>query len=261
MHGTAGIRGLAPVLILLLLLPSQARATSTLPWMTPNTSAHYNVIVRNTPNMPIVAVANWTVLNVTLLEITFVEDGILGAIGSLGVSLISGGKVSLLGARVILNSDYSLTSRLCLRPCPLITPNEHAWEYIPSTDNSSLAGKNFDILSTTFGVIGDETLAPYNRTAWRLLPLVQVYLPALRLSNFWYDKDTGILLRADLFSEGDGNLTVILVNTTPNLGVQGLAVPLTSAQLSVILLLVLASYVLLAPRQRFRLSKSSLALS
>ncbi len=254
-------RGLVPILVLLLLFPSQAQAANTLPWMTPGTSAHYLVIIRNTPNMPVVGVANWTVLKVVSSNITIQEDGILGVIGALGVSLISSGAISLLQARVVLSADYNVTSRLCFRPCTLFSPREHAWEWIPSSNNSSLNGQDFDILSTTFEVTGNTTLAPFNRTAWVLRPLVQVYLPSVLLDNFWYDQNTGILLRADLFSAGTGNLTMRLANSTPNIGAQDLAAPLTPTQLSITFLLVVGSYVLLSPRGRMRLAKSRLARS
>lgn len=261
MKSTLFARGLAPILILLLLLPSQAQAANTLFWMTqtPKTSAFYVVQVRNTPNTPVVAVANWTVLNVTSTNITIMEDGLLGVFGSLGVSLIANGQVQLLQARVVIRSVYNLTDRLCFRPCQVFSPREHAWEWIPSTNTSSLVGQNFDILSTTFEVNGNQTLAPYNRTAWRLQPLVQVYLPSLLLYNFWYDMDSGILLRADLFSAGDGNLTISLTNTTPNLQIQNVALPLTPTQLSIILLSILASYVILSPKGRIRRIKRSMA--
>ncbi len=252
-------RALLPMLVLLLLFPSQTQAANRLPWMTAGTGAQFSVIIRNTPNMPEVAVTRWAVLKVDASNITIQEDGLLGVIGALGVSLISSGTVSLLQAHVVLSTVYNVTSRLCLRPCTLLSPREHAWEWIPSSNTSSLIGQDFDIFSTTFEVTGNTTLAPYNRTAWQLQPLIQVYLPSLLLYNFWYDQSTGVLLRADLFSSGNGNLTITLANSTSNIGAQNLAAPLTPAQLSITFLLIVGSYVLLSPKGRMRIGKSRLA--
>ena len=248
-------RALVPMLLLLLLFPSQTQAANRLPWMTSGSGAIYSVIIRNTPNMPVVAVANWTVLKVVSSNITIQEDGLLGVIGALGVSLIASGAISILQARVVLSADYNVTSRLCLRPCTLLSPREHAWEWIPSSSNSSLNGQDFDILSTTFEVTGNATLAPFNRTAWELQPLVQVYLPSLLLYNFWYDQNTGILLRADLFSAGNGNLTITLNNSSSNIGAHALASPLTPTQLSLAILMIVGSYVLLSHGGRMRIAK------
>jgi hypothetical protein len=260
MHILRKTNGLVPILMLLLILPQQARAVNT-SWMMPPTGAQYLVIDRNVPNMPIIAFSNWTVLSVNSTHIMIQEDGLLGLIGALGVSLISSGTVSLLQARIVLSAVYNRTSRLCVRPCELLSPREHAWEWIPSSNNATLFGLDFDILSTVFEVVGNATLAPYNRTAWILKPLVDVYSPSVLLYNFWYDQNTGILLRADLFVGGTGNLTVVLENSTANLGVQNLAAPLTPTQLSIIFLSILVSYALVSPRVRVRLTKNRLASS
>lgn len=264
MPKAAVVGSLAVMLLLVLLLPPQAQGASTLPWMSPSTTALYAVMVRNTPNMPVVASANWTVLNVTSSIITIREDGILGTIGSLAVSLLTSGVVQLLNVRIVTSEDYNLTDRHCLRPCllPQINlQNQHAWEWIPSNSSSNLTGQYFDILQTVFMVSGNVTLAPYNRTAWQLVPLIQVYTPGLILYRFWYDRNTGILLRADLFSQGDGNLTVALENTSSNLGIQGVGVPLTPLQISLVLGLILISLPMIASRRRFRIRRLQLSSS
>ncbi len=261
MNRILAAKGLAPILMLLFLLPSQVQAANTSPWMTPTTGARYLVIDNNVPNTPVLTVANWTILQINSENITIQEDGLLGVLGALGISLISSGSISLLGTHIVLSAVYNLTSRLCLRPCQLLSPREHAWEWIPSSSNSSLIGQDFNVLSTTFEVIGNSTLSPYNRTAWQLKPLIDVYSPTVQLYNFWYDQNTGILLQADLFVGGTGNLTVRLDNSTPNLGAQNLAAPLTLTQFSIILLSTLAAYALIASRVRIRLGKSNLTNS
>jgi len=254
-------KGLVPMLVLLLLLPSQVQAANTAGWMTPSTGARYLVVVNSVPNTPVISVANWTILRVSSANITIEENGLLGVIGALGVSLISSGSISLLSAHVVLNAVYNLTSRLCIRPCQLVSPREHAWEWIPSSNNSSLIGQDFDILSTTFEVVSNSTLTTYNRTAWQLKPLIDVYSPSVLLYNFWYDRNTGILLQADLYVGGTGNLTISLDNSTPNLGVQNFAAPLTPAQLSTILLSTLAAYALIGSRARLHVNKRRIANS
>ncbi len=258
MHRILASKGLAPILILIFLLPSQVQAANTSPWMTPGTGARYLVIDNNVANSPVLSVANWTILEINSTDITIREDGLLGVIGALGISLITSGTISLLGTHVVLTTVYNLTSRLCMRPCQLFSPREHAWEWIPSSNNSTLIGQDLNILSTTFEVISNSTLSPFNRTAWQLKPLVEVYSPTVLLYNFWYDQNTGILLRADLFVGGTGNLTVTLDNSTPNLGVQNLAAPITLSQFSILLLLTLAAYALIAIRIRIRLGKRRL---
>ena len=247
----------ALIFILLLLIPQEAQAVNT-SWMIPTTAAQYQVAVRTLPNTPVIAASTWTILKVNSTHITIQEDGLLGVIGALGVSLVSSGSVSLLQARVVLSAVYNRTSRLCMRPCQLLSPREHAWEWIPSSDNASLFGQDFDILSTTFEVLGNTTLAPYNRTAWLLRPLIDVYSPSVFLYNFWYDQKTGILLRADLYVGGTGNLTVEVNTSTANLGVQNLAAPLTPTQLSLIFLSVIVSNALLTSRARTRATKNRL---
>lgn len=258
MPRVAVIGSLAVILILILFLPPHVQGASNLPWMIPSTTALYAVMVRNTPNMPVVASANWTVLNVTSPIITIREDGILGTIGSLAISLLTSGTVQLLTLRVVTSDEYNLTDRHCLRPCllPQINlQNQHAWEWIPSNSTSNLKGQNFDILQTVFTVSGNETLAPYNRAAWQLVPIIQVYTPGLILYRFWYDQSTGILLRADLFSQGDGNLTVVLEKTSPNLGIQGLGIPVTPLQISVVLGMILISLPVITSWRRFQIRR------
>lgn len=262
MHRTLVAKGLAPLLMLLFLLPSQAQAASMPAWMAPGTQAQYLVIDNNVPNTPVVTYANWTIQEIRSGNITIQEDGLLGLIGAYGVTLLSSGTISVLGMHVVLSTVYNQTSRLCLRPCELFSPREHAWEWIPSNQSSSLIGQNFNILSTTFEVIGNSTLSIYNRTAWQLKPLVDVYSPTVQLYNFWYDQKTGILLQADLFVGGTGNLTVQLENSSPpSVGLQNLAIPLTLTQFSFILISTLAAYALIASRVRIRLGKTRLTHS
>ncbi len=248
------LRGLAPLALVLLIIPTPAQAATTPVWMTPHSGALYVVKITTIPNQASFAYGNWTVVSTTSTKVTMYEDGILGVLGSLGVSLISSGIVTLLGLHVAHTADYNLTDRMCTRPCPQLNlTSDYAWEWIPSTHNSTLSGQVFRILQAPLNVTGLETLAPYNRTAWRLAPLLQIYVPYVVLGNFWYDRDTGILLRADLFSQGDGNLTMSLITSSSNLGIQDpTAVPVTSAQLALTFLGATLSFLALAPRMRLR---------